>query len=215
MPQLLLATNNEGKIRELRHLLADCGWELTTYSELGIELSEEETGQTYQENAKLKALAGAAASGLVALADDSGLEIDAMAGELGPRAARFAGADTSYEERFRIILERLKGLPPEKRTARFRCVIAIAEPGGQRVRFAEGTIEGLIAQAPRGEGGFGYDPIFWVPEHSATLAELPPSVKNAISHRARAAALARQALKQLYYERQRRPHPSDAPAGQD
>ncbi|MFQ6020374.1 MAG: non-canonical purine NTP pyrophosphatase, partial [Dehalococcoidia bacterium] len=112
----------------------------------------------------------------------------------------------------RLIRERLKGLPPEKRTARFRCVIAIAEPGEQRVRFTEGAIEGLIAQAPRGEGGFGYDPIFWVPEHSATLAELPPSVKDAISHRARAAALARQVLKQLYHERERRSHPSDTPA---
>ncbi len=197
MPRLLLATHNPGKIREYRHLLANCGWELVTPSELGIELPDEESGETYEVNAKIKAVNAAAASGLVALADDSGLEIDALAGEPGVRSARFLGQGASYGQRFQAILERLRGLPAENRTARFRCLIAIAEPAAQRVWFAQGTVEGLIAEEPRGKGGFGYDPIFWVPEHRATLAELPAPVKNSISHRARAAAQARHILQEL------------------
>lgn len=197
MPRLLLATGNEGKIREYHQLLAGCGWELVTPSELGIELPDEETGDGYEHNAKMKALNGAAASGLLTLADDSGLEIDALPGELGPRAARFLGRQASYQERFRIILERLEGLPPAQRGARFRCVIAIAEPGTERVQLAEGSIEGVIAEEPRGEGGFGYDPIFYLPELGRTMAELSAAEKNAISHRARAAILARALLEGL------------------
>lgn len=197
MSKLLLATNNRGKLSELRHLLAACGWELVSPADLDLRLPDEETGETYEVNAKIKALNGAAGSGLVTLADDSGLEIDALPGELGPRAARFLGSETSYQERFRIILERLRGLSPEKRTARFRCVMAIAEPATERVWLREGIVEGQIAQAPRGKGGFGYDPIFWVPEYATTMAELPPQTKNAISHRGRAAAGARSVLQEL------------------
>lgn len=141
----------------------------------------------------MKALAYARASGLLTLADDSGLEIDALHGAPGVYSARFAGEETPYEERFRIIFEQLKGLPPERRTARFRCVITIAEPSGYH-RSVEGVIEGLISETPRGTHGFGYDPIFLVPELGKTTAELAPEQKNRISHRGRAALQARALL---------------------
>ena len=151
----------------------------------------------------MKARYGAAASGLVTLADDSGLEIEALGGEPGVHSARFLGADASYAERFAEIERRLAEVPLERRRARFRCVIAVADPRTGAVRCADGEVFGLIAEAPRGEGGFGYDPIFWVPQHSATMAELPEYQKNIISHRARAAAGARQILKELLFEHQR------------
>ncbi len=204
MPQLLLATNNPGKLAEYRALLEGCGWELVTPAELGIQLPEEETGDTYEENARMKALRGAQASGLVTLADDSGLEIEALDGEPGPASARFLGEEATYRQRFDEILRRLRGLPKEKRWARFVCVIAVAEPGSQEVRFARGEAQGFIAEAPQGEGGFGYDPIFWLPWLSATMAELPAHQKNIVSHRARAVAPARQILKELLYEQRRR-----------
>jgi XTP/dITP diphosphohydrolase len=137
------------------------------------------------------------ASGLVTLADDSGLEIEAMDGGPGVHSARFLGPDATYPERFAEIQRRLKGLPPEKRTARFVAVIAIADPRTNRVHTAEGEVRGLIADEPRGEGGFGYDPIFWLPEHNATMAELPRAEKDKISHRARAAQNALPLLKEL------------------
>lgn len=200
MPRLLLATNNAGKAAEYRALLAGCGWELITPSELGIRLPEEEPGSTYEENATIKAVRGAQASGLVTMADDSGLEIQALGGEPGVNSARFLGEEISYRQRFAEILRRLEGTSGEERMARFVCVIAVARPGQEDVRLARGEVVGLIAREPRGKGGFGYDPIFWVPEHAATMAELPPEVKNAISHRGRAAAAARQILKELLDE---------------
>jgi XTP/dITP diphosphohydrolase len=202
-PQLLLATNNRGKIAEYDILLDDCGWEVVTPNTIGIELDPDETGSSYEENATMKARDGAVASGLVTLADDSGLEIEALDGEPGIHSARLLGADSSYAERFAEIERRLAGVPRERRRARFRCVIAIADPSTGAVRTAEGEVFGLIAKAPRGERGFGYDPIFWVPQHSATMAELPDHQKNIISHRARAAAGARQILKELLYEHKR------------
>ncbi len=171
------------------------------------DLSGDETGETYEENARMKARRGAKASGLVTLADDSGIEIEAMDGEPGVRSARFLGDDATYAERFAEIERRVAGLSRERRRARFRCVIAVADPRTGAVRTAEGEVFGLIAEAPRGEGGFGYDPIFWVPQHSATMAELPEHQKNIISHRARAVAPARQVLKELLYEHGRPPHP--------
>ena len=212
MPRLLLATNNRGKIVEYRALLEGCGWDIVTPAELGLALPEEETGDSYEENARMKALRGAEASGLVTLADDSGLEIEALEGAPGPGSARFLGKEASYQERFREILRRLQGpdgepLPKEKRWARFVCVIAIAVPGRQEVRLAQGEVQGFIAEEPQGGGGFGYDPIFWVPWRSATMAQLPEHQKNIISHRARAAAPARQILKELLYEQRRCPHP--------
>jgi len=197
VPRLLLATNNPGKVAEYRALLEGCGWEITAPDQAGIELSTVETGATYHENAKMKASEGAEVSGLVTLADDSGLEIEALEGAPGVGSARFLGEEASYQERFAEILRRLRGLPQEKRRARFVCVIAIAEPGSQEVRLVQGEVEGFIAEEPWGQGGFGYDPIFWLPQHLATMAELPPDQKNVISHRARAAALAQQILREL------------------
>jgi XTP/dITP diphosphohydrolase len=201
MPSLLLlATNNPGKLAEYDLLLEGCGWEVVTPAGVGVDLDVDETGETYAANATMKARRGAGASGLVTLADDSGLEIEAMGGKPGVRSARFLGENASYAERFAEIERRLADVPREGRRARFRCVIAIADPRTGVVRTAEGEVFGLIAESPRGDGGFGYDPIFWVPQHSATMAELPDHQKNIISHRARAVAGARQTLKELLFE---------------
>ena len=196
MPRLLLATNNLGKVAEFRQLLSNCGWEIVKPAELGLTLEIEETGQTYAENATMKAIAYAQASGLVTLADDSGLEVDALGSRPGPLSARYAGRDRTDEERVGALLEELAGVPDERRTARFRAVIAIAEPAG-RVGLVEGTVEGRIAHEPRGENGFGYDPIFLLPERGMTTAELPPEEKNAVSHRGAAARKARVVLERM------------------
>jgi XTP/dITP diphosphohydrolase len=190
MRDLLVATTNLHKLEEYRAIFSDLPYRLLSLQDIRLDVDVEETGTTFAENAELKARSYAQASGLLTLADDSGLEIDALGGAPGVFSARFAGRDTSYEERFRLILERLKGLPTEQRGARFRCVIAIAEPSGS-TRLVEGVIEGVIADAPRGERGFGYDPIFLVPEIGMTTAELTAEDKNRISHRGRAAQLAR------------------------
>lgn len=199
MPGLLLATNNAGKLAEYRQLLAGCGWELVTPSELGLSLPAEETGDTYEENATMKALKAAQVGGLHALADDSGLEVDALAGEPGPRAARFGGEGTTYREKMALLLERLQGVPTPERGCRFVCVIAIADPQGG-VRLCRGECPGLVAEAPRGEGGFGYDPIFYLQEQGLTMAQLSAEEKNAISHRGRAAQMACRVLKELLHE---------------
>ena len=200
MPQLLLATNNAGKVAEYRTLLDGCGWEVVTPKEIGVEPGDDEPHDTYAENAALKARRGAEASGLVTLADDSGIEIDGMGGEPGVRSARFLGEGASYAERFAEISRRLEGLARSQRGAKFVCVIAVADPKANDVRFTEGEVRGMIAHEPRGERGFGYDPIFWVPQRSATMAELPPHEKDIISHRARASAPAREILKELLFE---------------
>jgi XTP/dITP diphosphohydrolase len=205
VPQLLLATNNAGKFAEFRDLLDGCEWELVTPSDLGLSVDAEETGETYQDNARIKAMAGMEASGLVTLADDSGLEVQAMGGEPGVHSARFLGADATFPERFAEIERRLAGKTLDERTCRFVAVIAIADPRSGEVEFAEGEIRGLIASRARGEGGFGYDPIFWSPEQSATFGELPEHEKAIISHRARAAAGARQILLRLFHEHERPP----------
>jgi XTP/dITP diphosphohydrolase len=200
MPRLLIATTNPGKVGELRTLLGGCGWGIVTPTDVGVALDVDETGETYAENARVKALAGMNGSGLVTLADDSGIEIEAMGGAPGVRSARFVGDDATYPERFEEVFRRLDGLPRAQRGARFVAVMAIADPKSGAVRFAEGEVRGLIADEPRGDGGFGYDPIFWVPQHSATMAELPQHEKDIISHRARAAAGARQILKELFHD---------------
>ena len=197
--KLLLATNNPGKAAEYRALLEGCGWELVTPRDLGLHLEVEEAGGDYAENARIKAEAFAKASGLLALADDSGIEVDALGGAPGPLSARFGGDDISDEQRVALLLERLAGVPPEKRSARFRCLIAVARPEGE-VSLFEGQCEGRIAEEPRGEGGFGYDPVFLLPERGLTLAELPPEEKNAVSHRGRAARQARVLLEGLIRE---------------
>jgi XTP/dITP diphosphohydrolase len=191
--EVLLGTSNAHKLAELRAILGDLPITLLGPGDVASFPDVAETGATFAENAILKATAFARASGLLTLADDSGLEIDALGGEPGVYSARWAGADTPYSERFRIILERLAQTPPEQRTARFRCVIAIAGPDGL-LATAEGVLEGIIATEPQGAGGFGYDPIFYLPAYGKTVAELPAAVKNRISHRAAAAAQARQQL---------------------
>jgi XTP/dITP diphosphohydrolase len=194
MPDLLLATTNVHKLEEFRTIFAELPFRLLSLRDLQLDLDVEETGTTFAENAELKAVAYARASGLLSLADDSGLEIDGLDGAPGIYSARFAGQGVSYEERFRILLERLQGLPVERWTARFRCAITVAEPSGY-YQTVEGTLEGRIAESPRGENGFGYDPIFFVPELGKTTAELPSALKNKISHRGRAAQKALTLLK--------------------
>lgn len=198
-PRLLIATNNRGKAAEYRELLGDAGWELVTPRDVGLDLEVEESGRDYAENAKIKAATFAKASGLVALADDSGIEVDALDGAPGPLSARFGGEGIDDEGRVALLLERLAGVPPEKRSARFRCLIAVARPEGQ-VDLFEGQCEGRVAEEPHGESGFGYDPVFLLPERGLTMAELPPREKNAVSHRGRAARKAKAFLEGLLRE---------------
>ena len=192
--RLLLATTSAGKLRELNDLLSGLPLQLVSPPDVGAALHVEETGASFRENAVLKATAFARAAGLPALADDSGLEVDALGGEPGVRSHRYGATDA---DRMARLLARLQDVPEGQRTARFRCVLALATPAGL-VGTAEGTCEGRIAREPRGENGFGYDPIFWLPERGRqgvrTLAELEPPEKNAISHRARAAAGARRLI---------------------
>jgi XTP/dITP diphosphohydrolase len=194
MRALLLATTNRHKVGEFRAIFSDLPFQLLSLQDVHLNLDVEETGTTFHENAELKALTYARASGLLVLSEDSGLEIDALNGAPGVYSARFTGVDTPYPERFKIILQQLQDLPMEKRTARYRAVITMAEPTGYH-RSVEGTLEGVIAEAPRGENGFGYDPIFLVPALGKTTAELTPEQKNQISHRGRAAQLAREVLR--------------------
>ena len=196
MTRLLVATNNLGKVREYGALLKGLPLTLTSPAQEGIDIEVEETGSSFAENARLKATAYARASSLLTLADDSGLEVDALGGEPGTYSARYAGQGASDEDRYRLLLSKLEGVPWRRRTARFRCVIAVATPQGE-VRTAEGTCEGIIAFEPKGEHGFGYDPVFYMPEHGQTMAELEPDIKNRISHRARAAEGAQKILQEL------------------
>ncbi len=188
-PELLIATNNPGKIREYSKLLSGCGFKLVTLAEKGINIVVAETGKTFAENAALKAEALAAVSGLLTLADDSGLEVDALEGAPGVLSARYAGEKTSDSERNEFLLQKLEGVTDEQRTARFRCVIAIVGIGSS-VKLAEGAVEGFITRQPRGSGGFGYDPVFYLPELQLTMAEIAPDEKNRLSHRASAAMAA-------------------------
>ena len=193
MRTLLLATRNLHKLEEFRAIFSDLPLRLLSLRDLQLAIDVEEIGTTYAENAELKARAYAQVSNMSTLADDSGLEIDALGGAPGVQSARYLGSETSYEERFRVILELLKGLSLDQRSARFRCVIALVEPLGN-IRIVEGVVEGVIAEGPRGTNGFGYDPIFSLPELGKTFAELEPEHKNRISHRARAAQSARKLL---------------------
>lgn len=193
MRALLLATTNRHKLDEFRAIFSNLPFTLLSLHDIQLDMDVEETGTTFRENAELKARAYAHASGMLSLADDSGLEIDALGGAPGVYSARFAGREATYQERFDILLTQLKDVPVEQRTARFRCVISLAEPSGY-LRSVDGTIEGVIADAPRGNNGFGYDPIFLVPALGQTTAEISPEQKNQISHRGRAARLARALL---------------------
>jgi XTP/dITP diphosphohydrolase len=195
MQKLLIATNNQGKVREFRELLKGLPYSLVTPKEMGIKLDVEESGSTYEENARIKAAAFAKASGLLTLADDSGLEVDALNSEPGIRSSRYAGEGAGDGQRVDFLLNKLKNVPEKQRTGRFRCVIALARPDGQ-IKYCEGICEGLITFAPIGEAGFGYDPIFYFPELNQTMAELSSEVKNHVSHRAHAAAKARLLLQE-------------------
>jgi XTP/dITP diphosphohydrolase len=195
-PKLLLATNNQAKVREYKSLLSDLPYKLVTLAELGIKIAIDEVGESLKENARLKATVLATRSQLLTLADDSGLEVDALGGEPGRLSARYAGDNASDKERIDYLLSRLKGVPWEKRTARFRCVIALATPDG-KVEFCSGECEGLVTFAPKGEHGFGYDPIFYLAELDKTMAELPLAQKNQVSHRGKAARQVYQALAML------------------
>lgn len=196
MSKLLLATTNYGKINEYRYLLKAVPFQVVTSMEEGIDIIVEERNTTMEDNARQKAISYANASGLLTLADDSGLEVDALGGEPGVRSARYAGEGTSDNERVHYLLSKLEGILRENRAAKFRCIIAIAKPQGQ-IELCQGECYGLIAFEPRGENGFGYDPIFYLPEFGKTIAELPPEIKNQISHRARAAQKACVILEQI------------------
>ncbi len=187
-------------MREYRRLLAGIPVELLAPADVGVDVEVEEVGATFEENAALKAKAIASLSGIMSLADDSGLEVDALGGEPGVRSARYAGEGASDEDRVSYLLSKMRGVPWEERTARFCCVIAVASPEGA-VEFCEGKCEGMIALQPKGEGGFGYDPVFYVPALDRTMAELSQAEKNAISHRGRAAGGVPRVLERLGYDR--------------
>jgi XTP/dITP diphosphohydrolase len=197
--KLVLATRNPGKVRELSQLLSPLGYEVLSLEHFPGVPEVVEDGATFKDNAVKKATAVARHTGQLALADDSGLEVDYLGGAPGVRSARFAGEGHDDRANNEKLLRLLAGVPPEKRTARFRCVVAVATPEG-KVLTTEGTCEGIIAEEPRGEGGFGYDPLFYVPSCGKTFAELDPEVKNRISHRGRALALMREILAGLRYE---------------
>ncbi len=196
LPRLVIATNNPGKVDEFRELLAGCGWQVVAPSELGLSLEVDETGSTYLENALIKAEAFSHASGVAALADDSGLEVDALNGEPGALHHLHGWDGQDQAERIQILLDALKNVPPETRTARFRAVLAVVLPDG-RVVQEEGVCEGVIALSPSGSQGFGYDPVFYLPILDQTMAELSLEAKNRLSHRAVAAEKLRARLREL------------------
>jgi len=194
MSKLLLATNNQAKVHEYRSLLQKLPFELVTPAEQGITTVVDEVGESLEENARLKATLLATESQLLALADDSGLEVDALDGKPGRLSARYAGEGASDRDRVNYLLSQLKSVPWEKRPACFRCVIAVATPSGE-VELCSGECRGIITFEPRGEQGFGYDPVFYLPELGKTMAELPLEIKNQLSHRGQAARKVYQVLK--------------------
>lgn len=193
MKKLIFATGNEGKMKEIRMILGDLDYEILSMKEAGIDIDIVEDGKTFEENAIIKATEISKIAGCVVLADDSGLEVDAMDKMPGIYSARYLGEDTPYSIKNQTIIDNLAGLPDEKRTARFVCAIAAAFPDG-RVVTKRGTIEGIIGYEERGENGFGYDPIFFVPEYGKTTAELSPEEKNQISHRGKALEMMKEEL---------------------
>jgi XTP/dITP diphosphohydrolase len=195
--QIVLATHNLDKRVEIAALLSDLGMTVRSLAEFPQAPVVVEDGTTCEANAIKKAKVIADYTGLIAVADDTGLEVDALGGRPGVHAARYAGAQVSYEDNWRKLLRELDGVPLEQRGARFLTVVAIASPSRQQVDTVEGVLNGVIATSPAGTGGFGYDPVFFVPELRKTLAELMPSEKNRISHRAQAFAKAKAVLQRL------------------
>lgn len=199
MKKVIFATGNQDKMEEIRSILSDWDMEIQSMREAGIELKIVEDGQSFEENASIKANAVAAQleeEGVVVLADDSGLEIDYLGKEPGIYSARYLGEDTPYKMKNQKILERMEGVPKEKRTARFVCAIAAADKNGE-ICVTRGTIEGYIGWEPSGANGFGYDPIFYLDEYGCSTAELSPELKNQLSHRGKALSAMRQKLESL------------------
>jgi non-canonical purine NTP pyrophosphatase, rdgB/HAM1 family len=194
MGRIVFATGNAGKIREINAIMADTGMEVVSVKDAGIQIDVEENGKTYEENALIKARAAAAVSKDIVMADDSGLEIDYLNGEPGIYSARYLGEDTSYRIKNADLVSRLEGVPDEKRTARFVCAIAAVLPDGRELTV-RAAIEGRIGYEEKGANGFGYDPIFYVPEFQKTTAELTETEKNEVSHRGKALRLMKEELK--------------------
>ena len=194
METINFATKNKGKIREINAILADMNVNVISMEDAGITIDVVEDGTTFEENSMKKAVQIMEVSGKITLADDSGLEIDAMDKGPGVYSARFMGEDTPYPERFKAIFEKLDGVPEEKRTARFVSCIAAAFPDGRRLTTYD-TVEGIIGYEVKGENGFGYDPIFYVPDKGRYMAELSAEEKNAISHRGKALGKMKELLK--------------------
>ena len=202
--RIIFATGNKNKIREIHEILGDLGWEILSMKEAGIDLDIVEDGTTFEENALIKAKAVAAQCNDIVLADDSGLEIDYLDGAPGIYSARFMGEDTCYTIKNTALVEKLAGVPEEKRTARFVCAIACAFPDGHTIT-TRGVMEGIIAQEIRGENGFGYDPIFYLPEFGCTSAEITPEQKNEVSHRGKALRAMRKELEGLFTKPEKEP----------
>lgn len=185
MKRMIFATGNENKMVEIREILGDLPLEILSMKQAGIRADIEENGTSFEENALIKAREVCRLAGEMVLADDSGLEIDYLNGEPGIYSARYMGENTSYRVKNKNLMERLEGVPDEKRTARFVCAIAAVFPDGKEL-VVRGTVEGIIGYEERGENGFGYDPIFYLPKRGLTTAELLPEEKNSISHRGNA-----------------------------
>lgn len=194
--RIIFATGNENKMKEIRMILKDLGLEILSMKEAGADVEIIEDGMSFEENAEIKARSVARVlTNDIVLADDSGLEIDYLDKAPGIYSARFAGEDTSYDIKNRIFLDRLEGVPDEERTARFVCAVAAVFPDGT-VSVVRKTIEGRIAEEAAGDNGFGYDPIFYVPEYGCTTAEMKPEQKNELSHRGKALRAMRETLKE-------------------
>ena len=199
MKRIVFATGNEGKMKEIRMILADLGVSVLSMKEAGVSADIVEDGKTFEENAAIKAETIRDLTGAIVLADDSGLEIDYLGGEPGIYSARYMGEDTSYDIKNQNLLDRLEGVPDEKRTARFVCAICAALPDGRKLT-TRGTIEGIIGHGISGENGFGYDPIFWLPEYGCSTAELSPEKKNELSHRGKALRAIKEQLREILKE---------------
>lgn len=195
--KIIFATKNEDKMVEIRMILAGLDIPVLSMREAGIDIDVVEDGTTFEENAEIKARALMKETGAIVLADDSGLEIDALNKEPGIYSARYMGEDTSYVIKNQNLIDRLEGVPEEKRTARFVCAIAAALPDGT-ILHSRGTIEGIIGYESRGNGGFGYDPIFYLPEYGCSTAELDPEKKNELSHRGKALRAMKEQLQGLF-----------------
>lgn len=198
--RIIFATSNKGKLEEIKMILRDLDIEVVSMSDAGIDIEIVEDGATFEENALIKAKKIMEIANTIVLADDSGLEVDYLNKEPGIYSARFMGEDTSYEIKNNYIIEQLKDAKNSERSARFVCAIAAAIPGREPI-IRRATIEGVIAEKPQGENGFGYDPIMFVPEYNMTTAQMPMELKNRISHRGKALELVKNELKDILFKK--------------